>query len=88
MDEITVRLPGETTAALRSEADERGVSLEAHLRDVIDAYRADDETRPSRSVEYVHAVGYGESTVERGESTARTEKIGSFRYGPRSVRSE
>ena len=87
MNEITLRLPEETTAALRSEADERGVTVEAHLRDIIDAYRADDQRRVGRTVEYVHTVGRGETAVER-ESTDRTEEIGSFRYGSRSVLSE
>lgn len=83
MDEITLRLPGETATALRSEADQRGVTVEDHLREIIDAYRADDDTRPGQTIEYLHAG----STAER-ESPDRTEEIGSFRYGSRSILSE
>jgi hypothetical protein len=86
MDEITLRLPAETTALLSSEADERGVSLDEHLRDIIDAYRADDETPPGRTVEYVHTVG--QTGTAREETTGHTEEIASFRYGSRSVLSE
>ena len=86
MDEITLRLPTATTAVLESEADERGVSLDEHLRDIIDAYRADDEAQPGRAVEYVHAVG--QTGTEREGTTGRTEEIASFRYGSRSILSE
>lgn len=86
MDEITLRLPSETTTALQSEADQRGVSLESHLRAVVEAYRADDERGPRPAIEYVHAVAEERPTGESNQSAS--EKIGSFRYGSRSVRPE
>ncbi|MFT4946035.1 MAG: hypothetical protein ACI8TL_000265 [Natronomonas sp.] len=87
MDEITLRLSTATTAALQSEADERGVTVQAHLRDIVDAYQADDRKRVGRTVEYVHTVGRGKTAVEHG-SADRTEEIGSFQYGSRSVLTE
>ncbi|MXR51620.1 ribbon-helix-helix protein, CopG family [Halovenus sp. WSH3] len=87
MDELTLRLPAETTAALRSEADERGVTVEEHLRDIIDAYHADEQRRPARAVEYVHAVGTEATALSDGEPD-NSEEIGSFRYGSRSVLSQ
>lgn len=87
MNEITLRLPEATTAALRSEADERGVTVEEHLRDIIDAYHADDEQQIGRTVEYVHTIDHSETAVDRN-SGARAEEIGSFRYGSRSILSE
>lgn len=83
MEEITLRLPAETKSALESEADERGVAVETHVRDIIDAHRADD-ARPAVSVEYVHRSG-NRSELERRETDAGSEEIGSFSYGSRSI---
>jgi hypothetical protein len=88
MDEITLRLPSETTAALQSEADQRGVSLESHLRAIVEAYRADDERGPRPAVEYVHTVADRRSSSDRNRTSTTSEEIGSFRYGSRSVLSE
>lgn len=88
MDEITLRLPAETTAALQSEADERGVSLESHLREIVEAYRADDGRRPKPVVEYGHSVTDRDSSPDRNGSPTASEEIGSFRYGSRSILSE
>ena len=85
MDEITLRLPTETTASLRAEADERGVDIDEHIRDIIDAYRASDERRPGAGVEYMHAIGNGSVTVSNDDSETESEEIGSFTYGSRSI---
>lgn len=85
MDEITLRLSTETTAVLRSEADERGVTVEEHLRDIIDAYRADDRKQPGSAVEYVHTVAHDGHACESSAETDQNEEIGSFRYGSRSI---
>lgn len=85
MDEITLRLPSETTAALQSEADQRGVSLESHLRAIVEAYRADDERGPRPAVKYVHTVTERTATGGHDRSTPTSEEIGSFRYGSRST---
>ena len=87
MDEITLRLPSETTAALQSEADQRGVSLESHLRAIVEAYHADDERGPRPAVEYVHTITDRKPTTGH-DRTGTSEEIGSFRYGSRSICSE
>ena len=88
MNEITLRLPAETTAALQSEADQRGVSLESHLREIIGAYRANNGQQPKPIVEYAHSIASQEPTTEPGQSPPASEEIGSFRYGSRSILSE
>ncbi len=88
MDEITLRLPAETTAALRSEADKRGVTLESHLREIVGAYRADDGQQPRPIVEYAHTIANQDSSTDNSQSPPDSEEIGSFQYGSRSILSE
>jgi hypothetical protein len=88
MDEITLRLPTATTTALRAEADERGVTVEEHLRDIVDAYRADGQQRVGRTIEYVHTVANDKQVAESSKQTGQSEEIGSFRYGSRSILSK
>lgn len=80
MEEITIRLPRETTRSLRSEAEQRGVALEAHIGDIIDAYQAGDDEQPGITMEYVHASRLRSETSEKNEC-----EIGSFSYGSKSI---
>lgn len=84
MEELTLRLPAETKASLQSEADERGVTLGAHVRDIIDAYRTNREDRPTVRMEYVHRCQSG-SELEELDAPSDSEEIGSFSYGSRSI---
>ena len=87
MDEFTLRLPAETKESLQAEATERGVSLGAHIRDIIDAYRSKDRPRrcPAYELEYSHSVDH--ETAEGTDDSADQdgEEIGSFSYGSKSI---
>lgn len=89
MEELTLRLPAETKESLEAEAAERGLSVGAHIRDVLDAYRSTEPRRPcpAYEVEYSHSVSTdaAESTEDSHKSDGTGEEIGSFRYGSKSI---
>lgn len=87
MEEITLGLPGETKAALEAEAEERGVDVSTHIRDIVDAYRAKRDVRSTVGVEYVHSCQAGSELEHLDSPDAEREEIGSFSYGSRSIRS-
>lgn len=80
MDEVTLRLPAETRESLQAEADERGVPLDSHIRDIVDAYCASGD-RPAVHTRYLHSCESGSDRLDPPER----DTIGSFSYGSRSV---
>lgn len=89
MDELTLRLPADTKRSLRAEAADRGVTVGEHVRDIIDAYRREHHgrDRPHVELEYAHTIEEGGTTDRETDATSgRSEELGTFSYGSRSLR--
>lgn len=85
MEELTLRLPAETRASLQSEAEQRGTTVETHVRDIVDAYRSRRDRRPTVRMEYIYSCQAGTELERLETEDEETEEIGSFSYGSRSV---
>lgn len=80
MDDCTLRLPGRLREQLAAEAGERGVSVEEHVVDILEAHCAGTIKRPDLDITYTHLVL--PTSEEEPPDDPDRETIASFRYGP------
>lgn len=85
MEEVTLRFPAETSSSLQEEAEERGVAVETHIKDIVDAYRTSKSERPTVTMEYIYRCQAGTELEKLDSTEEKSEEIGSFSYGSRSV---
>jgi len=76
MDDCTLRLPGRLREQLAAEASDRGVSVEEHVVDILEAHCAGTIKRPDLDITYTHLV------LSAAAEDPDRETIASFRYGP------